>query len=236
MITPTRQTYDELQRAYEHFNGGLFDGALPSCLITLQRAKKTFGYFSADRFVSRDAQKTDEIAMNPAYFATRSVNEILATMVHEMVHLWQHHFGQPGRGRYHNRQCAEKMLSIGLLPTDTGVEGGKMTGDKVHHLIIKDGAFDLACQALLTKNFVISWLDRFALFGRQRVDGLDGIDAGVEAEMEALGISVETETANKSNRCKYSHFCNGNEKTSVWGKAGLDLVCGKCGKPFEPVE
>jgi hypothetical protein len=66
---PTRDTYSELQQAYEHFNQRLFEDSLPHCLITLQREKRTCGYFSAARFASLDGSTTDEIALNPAYFA-----------------------------------------------------------------------------------------------------------------------------------------------------------------------
>ena len=52
--SPTQQTYDELQRAYDHFNKTLFAGALPHCLVTLQREKRTYGYFSSKRFVHMD--------------------------------------------------------------------------------------------------------------------------------------------------------------------------------------
>lgn len=68
-MKPTETTYDELQIAYDYFNENLFDSQLPDCLITLQREKKTYGYFSPERFVSLNGDKTDEIAMNPAYFA-----------------------------------------------------------------------------------------------------------------------------------------------------------------------
>ena len=101
---PTRETYSELQQAYEHFNQRLFDDALPHCLITLQREKRTCGYFSAARFASLDGSTTDEIALNPAYFAAVPIIETLQTLVHEMTHLWQHHFGKPGRARYHNKK------------------------------------------------------------------------------------------------------------------------------------
>ena len=43
-IKPTKETYDRLQQAYEHFNKALFGGTLPNALITLQRRKGTFGY------------------------------------------------------------------------------------------------------------------------------------------------------------------------------------------------
>ncbi len=58
---------------------------------------------------------------------------MLATLAHEMVHLWQHHFGKPGRGRYHNKEWAEKMKSIGLQPTTTGKDDGAETGDVMGH-------------------------------------------------------------------------------------------------------
>ncbi len=69
-MTPTREAYDEFQLAFDHYNRELFDGRLPVCLITLQREKRAYGYFSSQRFGHRKSmQKTDEIAINPSYFA-----------------------------------------------------------------------------------------------------------------------------------------------------------------------
>jgi hypothetical protein len=90
-----------------------------------------YGYFCADRFDRTDGQVADEIALNPSHFRNRPVMEVLGTLAHEMVHLWQHHHGKPGRGRYHNREWAAFMKRIGLQPTSTGEEGGKETGDRV---------------------------------------------------------------------------------------------------------
>lgn len=103
-MQPTPEAYAELQQAFEHFNQALFDGALPDCLITLQRERRTHGYFSSARFVHHSGRRTDEIAMNPGYFAIRSIRETLSTLVHEMVHAWQFHHGKPGRRGYHNRK------------------------------------------------------------------------------------------------------------------------------------
>ena len=108
-LKPTKETYNEMQVAYEFFNENLFCDSLPNCLITLQREKRTLGYYSPDRFVNKSQIKTDEIAMNPSYFSIRSIEETLSTLVHEMVHLWQEHFGKPGRARYHNKEWADKM-------------------------------------------------------------------------------------------------------------------------------
>lgn len=90
ITSPTAQAYAELQAAFDHYNRELFGGELPPCLITMQREKRTYGYFSSERFVHRhDRSKTDEIAINPSYFAVVPLLEVLQTLVHEMVHAWQ---------------------------------------------------------------------------------------------------------------------------------------------------
>ena len=66
---PTPRTYSEFELAYVTFNHRLFDGELPPCLITLQREKRTYGYFSSNRFGNRQGETTDEIALNPEFFA-----------------------------------------------------------------------------------------------------------------------------------------------------------------------
>ena len=96
---PTNRTYDSLEAAYDHFNRELFDGQLPPCLITVQRHKGAYGYFSGARFASTtDATDiADEIALNPMHFAERTPEQTLSTLAHEMVHLWQHHLGKAPR-------------------------------------------------------------------------------------------------------------------------------------------
>lgn len=226
---PTAETYEELQQAFDHFNQALFAGTLPACLITLQRKGRTFGYFSADRFARRSGEHTDEIAMNPAYFAVRSIKQSLSTLAHEMVHLWQHHFGEPGRRRHHNKEWAEKMEEVGLMPSDTGLAGGKRTGDHVTHYVIEGGAFEVACDHLLTQDFVLSWVDRFpASDGFARLGGDPG---GAGLDLRALGIEPPAEPVNRSNRVKYRCPTCGAQ---VWGKPGLNILCGECeGAEFE---
>ena len=162
MASPTTEAYSELQTAYDHYNRMLFDGKLPSCLITLQREKRTYGYFSAKRFVHRhDKVTTDEIAINPSYFAVVPLVEVMQTLVHEMVHAWQHHFGKPGRRGYHNHEWAAKMEAVGLMPSATGQPGGARTGEKMGDYPVAGGPFMRATEQLLDQAFRISWLDRF---------------------------------------------------------------------------
>lgn len=141
-LRPTQDTYDGFQKAYDEANYVLFGGQLPNCLITLQRRARTMGYFSPSRFTRGDGHKTDEMALNPAYFRDCELIDTLAVLVHEMIHVWQEHFGKPGRGRYHNREFAEKSKSLGLMPSSTGEPGGAETGDRMSHYILEGGPFE----------------------------------------------------------------------------------------------
>lgn len=246
-MKPTQQAYAELQQAFDHFNARLFDGQLPDCLLTLQREKHTYGYFSKSRFIGRDGRRIDEIALNPSYFAVVPLVEIMQTIVHEMAHLWQHHFGAPGRSRYHNDQWANKMEEIGLMPSDTGRPGGKRTGDRVADYAIAGGRFLQACEALITEDFRISWLDRFPSPKQMMAaanlpsTALDISVGGGPAPMQELVVAsnnamqvageaspdLVSETREQT-RCKYVCPC----KKRVWGRKNLKIICGACEGAF----
>jgi hypothetical protein len=156
-MQPTRETYASLEQAYEALNRALFDGLLPPCLIGLERSAIGHEYFCLNRMARDDGMVADVIALDPAQFHDRPLPDILATLAHDMVHLWQDHFGQPGRGRYHNREWAVAMKAIGLQPTATGQPGGKETGRRMEQLIVAGGPLDRAAHKILEQGFAIAW-------------------------------------------------------------------------------
>ena len=206
---PTQRTYTSLEAAYDHFNHELFGSQLPACLITMQRHKGAYGYFSGARFASTDnpQEVTDEIALNPAHFASRPTAGTLSTLAHEMAHLWQHHFGTPSRTGYHNKEWAAKMREIGLIPTDTGQPGGKDTGQKVTHFIEPGGRFEQACTAYLATGTAFLYHDR----------------AG---EGEAA-----TRKKKAASKTKYTCPACG---MNAWAKPAARLICGDCSEELEP--
>ena len=173
-LVPTAETYAALQAAYDHFNRTLFGGALPNSLVTLQRGRRTAGYFKAAQFERVNGARADEVALNPAYFRERPLAETLATLVHEMTHIWQHRFGKPGRGRYHNREWATRMKMVGLYPSSTGEPGGKETGERVGQYIVPDGPFAASFTELMEAGFCIPWGDRREAAVDRATDGPSG--------------------------------------------------------------
>lgn len=198
MNNPTNEVYESLQKAYEFFNKELFSGALPSCLITMQRKGKARGYFCAERFETRNGQsyKVHEIALNPTLFRERSDSEIISTLVHEMIHLWQEEQGTAPRKAYHNKEWARRMEEVGLIPSNTGEEGGRKTGHSVSHYIVSGGKFDKLVKTLLKDNLSVVYQD-----------------------------SPEMKITRKKNRNKIKYSCP-ECGINAWGKPGVNLLCG----------
>jgi hypothetical protein len=95
----------------ERFNSESFDGALPLGFLQLRQARyTTLGHYRPGR---NDVGALHEIALNTLHL-DRPLGEILGTLLHELVHLWQQLYGKPGKGNYHNRQFVEKCLSLGI--------------------------------------------------------------------------------------------------------------------------
>ena len=202
MLNPTTQTYTSLTAAYDYFNRELFASNLSPCLITMQRHKGAYGYFSGERFANTtDPQEvTDEIALNPIHFATREPIEVLATLAHEMVHLWQHHHGKPPRKGYHDKQWAVKIHGIGLTPTATGEKGAKETGQNMTHLIEEHGRFAQAAIKLLAEQPAILYADR----------------------------SSDNDQIRKKKAASKTKYTCSSCGLNAWAKPEVLLVCGTC--------
>src|SRR4051794_3002453 len=202
---PTTVSYSSLTTAYDFFNKELFSGGLPPCLLTMQRHTGSFGYFSKSRFANTadPGEIIDEIALNPVHFNHRLPLEVLATLVHEMAHLWRSRQGNPPRQGYHDRVWADKMLALGLIPSATGKQGGAQTGQHVTHYIKRGGLYEKKAAALLKEAPAILYADR-------------------AEEIEELGKKRKAKAASKT---KYScPSCNLN----AWAKPTVSLICAAC--------
>jgi len=159
-VEPTSELYESLQIAYEHFNHRLFEGKLVKVIFTVQRKAGVMGYFAPERWGNLNGKKCHEIAINPSYIANARLIEVMQTLVHEMVHCWQYCYGNPGRKYYHNKQWANKMMDVGLMPSSTGRPGGNITGQQMSDYIIEGGDFLKAFKVLENKKrFQLSWID-----------------------------------------------------------------------------
>lgn len=254
--SPTTEFYHALVEAFDHFNSELFDGVLPPCLITLRSSNKIYGYHHSDRFISSDGDLLDELGLNPGFFALRPVEVTLSTLVHEMVHHWQSHFGTPTPSNPHNMEWTKKMEQIGLIPSSTGLPGGKQTGRKVSHFIKPDGLFIKSCKRLMETGYAMSWFDRHASADHDMYDRhaqelekhavkvdlsqppLNDIEIPNQPKQHVnkngLAVPIYSPTPKKESK-RIKLWCRGcGSKVSLTSE--LHLICGQCRVDFEPLK
>ncbi len=204
--------YQLLQDAFDFFNTRLFAGELPQVLLTLHRHKRAAGYFWADRFTLRGAKAqkdaiVHEIALNPECFLEAVPTEkTLSTLAHEMAHLWQEDRGRKKpRKAYHNKEWADKMEEIGLMPSNTGEKGGKRTGQRMSHYIIPGGPFARSCARYLE-------LVSEAVL----INAVPKITVAATSDRKKLKACFECLTC----------------KQKAWAKPTAKLICGECKRPM----
>jgi hypothetical protein len=136
---------------------------------------------------------------------------------------------------YHNREWAEKMLSIGLIPSDTGRPGGRMTGQKMADYPDENGQFLRAARELLSSRPLVRWYkEGTAILRAQEYAAMPGTEvpplvAVLAASMPAdLGRDgADTRAKPVAAPSKVSYQCP-ECRARAWGKPGLSLICGKC--------
>jgi len=223
-VAPTKEQYNTYQSMYDYFNAKLFKNELPNCILNFSRKnKKSAGHFSFERWENRDGVKTHEININPLHLYRDSDMEVAQTLVHEMCHLWQFVFGKPSRKGYHNKEFAFKMKAVGLMPSSTGQEGGKETGQNMSDYPIEDGVFMKAFNKM-PKKLLFPFKSNEA-----HVSG-----GGVSAGGGAGGSESEsTEATTKKGKVKYT--CGGCA-SNVWGQSGKKIVCFDCEQENPAIE
>lgn len=203
----TVETYDAFRRAYLFYNERLFGGKLGDVLFTLNRHRRFNGYFWFKKFepYKTEGSAVNEIAINPD-FQHRTTEEVLSTLVHEMVHYLHYQiYGleEAKKNGGHPASWKELMLQRGLIPFSTSGRGtGNGTGRNVSHTIEPGGAFDLATRDLLAEGF------RLPLASRPQ---------------------AKKSVSERQSTTTYS--CVPCEQ-KVRGRLGQKIVCGLCLKPM----
>ncbi len=191
--------YESLYKAFNFYNKELFSNTLPDCLITLGRTRHSMGHFGSNFWNNENDTREHEINLNPDFVKKSNLVDVLSTLTHEMVHLWQFVHGNPGKNGYHNIEWVLAMIHIGLLPFNQS-NSELRTGTNVSHKIESCGMFDRKTDELLKNGFSIP--------------------------LETNGTqALEKEKNKQQNKTKYT--CPGCA-TNVWGKPKLAIVCVPC--------
>ncbi|MDK4565666.1 hypothetical protein QG053_11620, partial [Kingella kingae] len=143
--------------------------------------------------------------------------------------------GKPSRSGYHNKEWADKMESIGLMPSDTFQEGGNRTGQKMGDYPLEGGKFQAACEKLVASGYFIKWIDRTLLRLPPNLheqpkklpeNDIQAILAAPLVNFNPDDVINQITQSTSKNRYVCSCGCK------VWGKKGLNITCNLCGSAF----
>lgn len=224
-FSPTTQQFSAYELAYEYFNRVLFNHELPPVILNLSRKSKAMGFVAPFRWRSSETKPGEkgqihELSINPEILCMNLI-EVYSTLVHEQCHIWQFSFGKPSRAGYHNKEWANKMITVGLMPSTTGEPGGKIVGQSMSDYPIEDGVFLKALDKMPEKL-------KFPFISTEAEKKYLQMTSG----MTSPTAIAQPPSSPKKNKVKYT--CP-NCQTNVWGKPELNIICGDCNQSFSPV-
>jgi predicted SprT family Zn-dependent metalloprotease len=211
-----------INRAYDYFNATLFHDDLPSCVLTVGESNRKYGgHMIAWKWIQNEIDKPyHQIMLSLQSFAYEP-KEVYGILVHEMVHLWQFEFGTPSKNRYHNKEWAFQMQTVGLVPSDTGLPDGRQTGENMSHYIKEAGRYEVAFDKMPKK-----CLYPLSIVPKRELR---------KANINVIPRNSEKDKDNMKNRrrrtstSKLQYLCPKCAQKAYGGKQ-LSLVCGHCNK------
>ena len=119
-LTSYNRVAGYLNKIFDLLNQEFFEGTLSRPTITIQSTPKAYGHFSLnkDTWISK-LGGTHEINIGAGTLA-RPIEEVVATLLHEMVHYYNFLLGVQDCSRgntYHNRRFKEAAEARGLIIT-----------------------------------------------------------------------------------------------------------------------
>lgn len=119
-----------LNKIFDLLNAEYFENQLSKPTITIQSTPRAYGHFSLrdDTWISKTGI-SHEINIGAGTLA-RPIEEVAATLLHEMVHYWNHCNGIQDTSRgstYHNRRFKAAAEDRGLIVTHSDKYGWSQT-------------------------------------------------------------------------------------------------------------
>ena len=147
-LTSYNRVAGYLNKLFDMLNAEYFESALSRPTITIQSTPKAYGHFSLreDTWISKNGS-THEINIG-AGTLSRPIEEVAATLLHEMVHYYNFEQGiqDCSRGNtYHNRRFKDAAEAHGLLVQHSDKYGWSHTApsDSLLDFILENGFTDI---------------------------------------------------------------------------------------------
>ena len=205
-LTSYNRVAGYLNKVFDLLNAEFFENALSRPTITIQSTPRAYGHFSLreDTWVSK-LGGTHEINIGAGTLA-RPIEEVAATLLHEMVHYYNYERGVQDCSRgntYHNKRFKAAAEAHGLTVTHSDKYGWSHTApaEELLDFILENGLTNI----LISRNEFVG----FHVTGTGTHDGTPVIPP-----------------ARRSSTRKYICSCCGN---SVRATKAVNIACLDCG-------
>ena len=209
-LTTYNRVAGYLNKVFDLLNAEFFEGALSRPTITIQSTPKAYGHFSLreDTWISKIGG-THEINIG-AGTLSRPIEEVAATLLHEMVHYYNYEMGiqDCSQGNtYHNRRFKEAAELRGLNVDHSDKYGWSHTSPSDELL-----------------EFVLKYELRDILINRNEFSGFQITGTGTHSGAPYIGTATR-----KSSSRKYVCPCCG---MSVRATRAVNVMCMDCDEPL----
>ena len=200
------RTTGYLEKMFRTLNARYFDGQLEEPIITVQSTPRAYGHVTVSKSWRKGQENRHELNVG-AGTLDRPIENVVATLLHEMVHLWNLQNGVKDcsrGGAYHNKKFKQAAEERDLLIGYDSSIGWSITepSDQLLEFIIEQGWSDIQMNR-------IEW---------QYVP--TGAGTGNKA-----GTAAPTTTGKPSHTRKYQCPCCGN---SVRATKQVNIQCMDC--------
>lgn len=133
------QKLESFEKAFDFLNRELFESQLSKSVITITPTPGAYGHFSCGRIWEDGQARYHEINLG-AEDINRPLPNVVATLVHEMVHQYCHEEGIKDTSRggtYHNKRFRDEASRRGLIINRHDVYGWTITepGEEVLQMV-----------------------------------------------------------------------------------------------------
>lgn len=211
--TRTSRTAGYLEKIFRALNQDSFGGELEEPIITIQNTPGAYGHVTVHKTWKRKDDWRHELNIS-ADWLERPIENLVATMIHEMVHLYniKHNVQDCSRGgTYHNRKFKEEAEKHMLHIDKHEKYGWTVTSPT-----------DALLEYILDKG----WTE--VLMGRNPVCGLLGPSGGKSGN-GGKAVGPDGKTTLKGNSRRYVCPCCGN---IVRTTKDMYIICGTCKEDF----
>lgn len=231
-LKTSEELYKKIQKVIDELDNTFFSGKgkqnIPELVFAINNQVRS----CVTAFVAPDSlydkvnnKKLQYLGINPKHL-NRDISEILATICHELCHIYENAYIHIPRGGYHDKQWAELMTECGLTPVFLN-----KSKTAVSTRITEGGEFETFVKSFREENGE----DYFNIVEYSlEIEHKTKVALGIEdddSEDDTPKADNADKPIKKYNRNKVKYECE-SCGAKVWGKAGLWIRCKNCSYDF----